>query len=174
MNGNPSHRRLFRLGLFAAMMLTAFSVKADPIPDGGGDLLEYTFFVPVTLAILLEAICIRLMLSRWRRPRFLILWVMLMHLVTYPLFLVLLWLAYGKNPVFAAVFGEGTIIMVEGAIVYLICRFIASAQSPLPVPSINKSLFVSLIGNICSAVAFPLLAGAYGRILYTLMSRGEE
>jgi len=55
--------------------------------------------------------------------------------------------------------------MVEGGLISLMCRYISSRQSSLPVPSISRSLFASLVGNICSAVAFPLLLRLFGLIL---------
>ena len=120
--------------------------------------------VPIVLAILLEAICILLMLRRWRRPPLFILWLMVMHLLTYPLFLGLLWLSYGLHPALGVTMGEGLIVLIEGGLIYLMCRFLSSRKSELPVPSISRSLFASLIGNICSAVAFPLLMMLYGWI----------
>jgi hypothetical protein len=58
--------------------------------------------------------------------------------------------------------------------VILMCRFISSRQSSLPVPSISQSLFASLIGNICSAAAFPLLLRLFGLILSAVMPSDSD
>jgi hypothetical protein len=113
--------------------------------------------IPIVLAILVEAICIRVLLWRWRRPALFILWLVGMHLLTYPLFLWVLWLSWGLHPALGVAMGEGAIVLIEGGLVYLICRFLSSAKSGLPAPSISRSLFASLIGNICSEAAFPLM-----------------
>jgi hypothetical protein len=56
------------------------------------------------------------------------------------------------------------VVLVEGALIYLICRFIPSAESDRAKPSIVKCLLASLIGNIVSAVSFPALLSIYDRI----------
>lgn len=168
MNGLNRHRFVRSFGFMFVLLFSALSLKADPISPGE-EPLALTVFVPITLAILLEVICISLILRRSRHPRFFILWILGMHLLTYPLFLGLLWLLYGTQPALAMTLGEAAIVLIEGSLIYLMCRFISSRQSPLPVPSISKSLFASLIGNICSAATFPLIAAVYGRILYSLM-----
>jgi hypothetical protein len=105
------------------------------------------------------------MLRRWRRPPVFILWLMIMHLITYPLFLGLLWLSYGLHPALGVTLAEGLIVLIEGGLIWIICRFLSSTKLELPVPSITRSLFASLIGNICSAAAFPLLLMLYARIV---------
>jgi hypothetical protein len=164
MNGLHTYRFIRSIAIVAVLLLSVISLKADPISPGE-DALSFIVFIPVALAILLEAICIWLMLRHSRIPRFFILWLLAMHLVTYPLFLGFLWLLYGTRPVFAVTLGEAAIVMVEGSLIYVMCRYIPSRLSSLPVPSISKSLFASLVGNICSAVAFPLLSQLFGLIL---------
>ena len=44
-----------------------------------------------------------------------------MHLVTYPIFLGLLWLSSGKPPVLSVGVGEGLIMLIEGGLIYLMC-----------------------------------------------------
>jgi hypothetical protein len=85
-----------------------------------------------------------------------------MHLVTYPLFLALVWLGINWQPALAVAAGEGAIVVIEGSLVYLICRYAPSAKAPQPSPSIFKSLLASLAGNACSAAAFPLLVRIVG------------
>jgi hypothetical protein len=163
MNGIRQRSRLSHFGFVAVLLLSALSLKADPIEPGEGP-FEFLTLCPIVIAIFFEAICVWLILWRWRKPRLLILWLMGMHLFTYPLFLGLLWLCYGMHPVVAGALCEGVIVLVEGGLIYLICRFLSSRKSPLPVPSLGKSLFASLIGNICSAATFPLLLALWAVI----------
>jgi len=81
---------------------------------------------------------------------------------TYPLFLSLVWLAISLQPTLAVATGEGAIVVIEGALIYLICRYAPSAKAGQPAPSIFKSIFASLVGNACSVAAFPLLVMAVG------------
>lgn len=168
MNGSLRSGSLRRMGFVAVFMLSVASLKANPAAPGE-EPLAFTMFIPITLAILLEAICVSLILRRSRTPPVFILWLMGMHVVTYPLFLALLWLAYGMYPPVAMTLNEAAIVLVEGGLIYLMCRFVSSRVSPLPVPSIARSLFASLIGNICSAAAFPLLLWLFGLILSAVM-----
>jgi hypothetical protein len=156
-----------RYGFVAALLLSTISLKADPIEVGESPPSLGTL-IPITLAILIEAVCILSILRRSRRPRLLIFWLLGMHALTYPLFLGWLWFSYGLHPVLAVAIGEGAIVLIEGSLIYLICRFLSFDKSELPSPSISKSLFASLIGNICSAVAFPLLMMLYGHIFNTI------
>ena len=75
-----------------------------------------------------------------------------------------LWLEQNMRPAFAVGIGEGLVVVVEGILIYLMCRFIPSAKSGLASPSIFKCLLASLIGNILSASAFPMLLAIYDRI----------
>jgi hypothetical protein len=168
MNGLNRHRVIRLFGFMLALLFSAMSVKANPISPGE-EPLAFVVCIPITLAILLEAICVWLLLRRWRKPPLFILWLVGMHLLTYPLSLGLLWLLYGSQPVFAVMLGEATIVLVEGGLIYLLCRFISSRQSLLPVPTISRSLFASLIGNICSAATYPLLLWLFGLILSAVM-----
>ena len=163
MNGSLQSGILRRMGFVVVLMLSIVSLKANPISDDEGP-LALIVFIPITLAILLEAICVSLILLRSRTPRLFILWLMGMHLLTYPAFLGLLWLSIGLHPALAVAMGEGLIVLTEGGLIYLLCRFAPSAKPGLPLPSASKSLFASLIGNICSAVVFPLLMILYGLI----------
>jgi len=90
--------------------------------------------------------------------------------LTYPLFLGLLWLSYGTHPAFAVAWSEGAIVLVEGGLVYLLCRFVSSAKSASPLPSVSRALFASLVGNICSAAAFPLMTMLTTWLAYTIES----
>jgi hypothetical protein len=151
-----------RLGFLALIFLSVFSASADPIelPEKP---ITSEITILISLAIFLEAVCILLILRRSQKPRFFILWLIGIHLFTYPAFLGFLWLEQNMRPAFAAGIGEGLVMLVEGILIYLICRFIPSAKSDLTAPSIIKCLLASLIGNIISAAAFPVLIAIHDR-----------
>ena len=151
-----------RLGFLALIFLSVFSASADPIelPEKP---ITSEITILISLAIFLEAVCILLILRRSQKPRFFILWLIGIHLFTYPAFLGFLWLEQNMRPAFAAGIGEGLVMLVEGILIYLICRFIPSAKSDLTAPSIIKCLLASLIGNILSAAAFPVLIAIHDR-----------
>jgi len=173
MNGIIRNGGFRRLGFAVFLLLSAVSLKADPISVGEGP-PQLGVVVPIVLAILLEAICVLLMLRRWRKPAVFILWLMGIHVLTYPLFLGLLWLSYGLHPALGVTLAEGLIVLIEGGLIWLICRFLSSTKSELPVPSIARSLFASLIGNICSAAAFPLLLMLYAKIVYSVVGSSMD
>jgi 1,4-dihydroxy-2-naphthoate octaprenyltransferase len=155
-----------RLGFLATIFLPVVSASADPIELPEKPLTpEITFLI--SFAILLEVVCILLMLWRSQKPRFFILWLIGMHLLTYPAFLGFLWLTQNMRPAFAAGIGEGLVVVFEGILIYLICRFIPSAKPDLATPSIIKCLLASLIGNVLSASAFPVLMAIYDRFAST-------
>lgn len=158
-NFNPCIRQL---GITAALMLPVVSALGDPIELPEKPITPEISFV-ISIAILLEVICIWLMLRRSRTPRFFILWLAGMHLATYPLFLGLLWQLQGMRPATAVAIGEGTVMIVEGLLIYLICRFVPSKKSTAAAPSALKCLFASFAGNLVSAVAFPILIAFYDR-----------
>ncbi len=112
-------------------------------------------------AIFLEAVCLLLLLRRFHKPRFFILWILGLHLITYPTFLGLLWLFQNLRPAFAVLLGEGSIVIIEGILVFLICHFIGSPKSGASRPSLLRCLLASLAGNFVSAAAFPALLALY-------------
>ena len=152
---------LLRRGTLVALMLTVASARANPI-----ELPEKSIVPEVSLtigfAILLEVICIWWMLRRFRRPRFFVVWLLGMHLFTYPGFLGFLWLSHDVRPAFAVVLGEGLVVVVEGALIYLMCRFMPAAKPGLTTPSMVRCWLASFVGNACSAAAFPLLCRIFG------------
>jgi len=163
MSGVNQHGNFGRLVLIAMLLFPAVPLLADPIADIREEsLLQPKTIISVTAAILVEAGCVLGLLRRWRTPRLFVLWIMGMHLVTYPLFLALVWLGINLQPALAVAIAEAAITVVEGSLIYLICRYAPSAKAAQPVPSIFKSLFASLAGNACSAAAFPLLVMAVG------------
>jgi len=147
-------------GILAATILSASSVRANPI-ELPQKPLTLEISCTIAAAILLEVICICLILRRSGRPRFFILWLAGMHLFTYPSFLGLLWMLQDMRPAFAAAIGEGVVVLIEGVLIYLICRFMAPIKAELRPPSIAKCWLASFIGNVCSAVAFPIFLVIY-------------
>ena len=141
------------------MFLCVFSAQANPIELPEKPVTpEITFLIVVS--ILLEAICILFLLRRFRRPRFFVLWIFGLHLLTYPGFLSLLWLLQDMRPAVAVAFGEGLVVVGEGILIYLICSFVPAKQSH-PRPSLFRCWLVSLAGNACSLIAFPFLTKLY-------------
>jgi hypothetical protein len=172
MNSLTRNGGVCRIGFLAVLFFSIVSLKANPIAVEEEPVLRLATLIPLTLAILVEAICVRVLLRRWRRPTAFILLLMLMHVPTYPLFLGILWLSYSLHPALSVAIGEALIVLIEGGLIYLICRHLASAKSELPVPSLARSVFASLIGNIFSAATFPFLIMLYGLIGRSMVSLG--
>jgi len=160
-----AHTTLFCIrwiGFLAGMLLVTLSLQANPIsPPEKPVTTERALLVGT--AILLEAVCVWLVLRQSRKPRLFIVWVLGMHVLTFPAFLALLSFLHDARPAFAVVFSEGLVVIVEGVFIYLISRFVPLPKSDLPAPSVVKCWLASLIGNACSAVAFPVLLAAYDR-----------
>jgi len=154
---NPSYIR--RLGVLAAILLYSFSAQADPLELPEKSVTPEISFL-IGFSILLEAVCILLLLRRFRRPCLLILWILGLHLITYPAFLGFLWQFQDMRPAFAAALGEGLIVIIEGTLIYLICRYVPTKRN-LPVASLIRCWLVSLAGNACSLIAFPPLTNLY-------------
>jgi hypothetical protein len=76
-----------------------------------------------------------------------------------------LWLLQDVRPVMAVAGGEGLVVLIEGLLIYLICRFVPPAKPEMVAPSIAKCWLASLIGNVCSAVAFPILLVIYDHLV---------
>jgi len=159
-----------RIRRFGLLLATTFffnlSLQANPIELPQRPVTpEITMLT--TLAILLEALCVAFLLRRFRRPRFFILWVLGMHAVTFPAFLGLVWFLQEMRPALSVVLSESAVVIFEGAIICLICRFVLAAKSELPVPSLFRSCITSLVGNGCSVIAFPLLMSLYEFVFHT-------
>ena len=157
---------IWQLIVWAALLFFTFILRADPISVPEKPVtLEISFLI--VFAILLEALCILFLLRRFRKPRFLILWILGLHLVTYPVFIGLLWSFQNMRPAFAAALGESLIVIIEGTLIYLICRYVPAKQN-LPIASLIRCWLISLAGNACSLIAFPLLMNLYDFISQTL------
>jgi hypothetical protein len=151
---------IWRLVVFTTVFFWGDSVQADPISIPEKPLTpEITFLI--SFSILLEAVCILLLLRRFQKPRFFILWILGLHLITYPAFLGFLWLAQASRPALAMASGEGLIVLVEGFLICLICRFVPPAKPSLPMASPARCWLASLVGNACSLIAFPFLTSLY-------------
>src|ERR1039457_5167541 len=149
-----------RLACLAAAFLPIASASANPIELPEKSITPEISLV-IGIAILLEVICIWLVLRRARRPRFFVLWLAGMHLITYPAFLGVLWMLQDIRPALAVAVGEGLVVVVEGIIIYLICRYVVPAKPEIEAPSMAKCWLASLTGNVCSAGAFPILVALY-------------
>lgn len=152
---NASNLKLW-LGLAAATFSATFLLRANPVSLPEKPVTpEITFLI--TASILLEAICWGFLLRRFQKPRWFILWILGMHLLTFPAFLGLLWFLDTMRPAIAAAFGEGLVVLVEGYLVFLICCHVRPSGQSAPTPSLVRCWLISLAGNTCSAAAFSLL-----------------
>jgi len=150
---------LWRWGLFALVMLGSFSARANPIEIPEQPLTPEIAFL-ISFSIFLEAACISLLLRHFRKPRLFILWILALHLITYPGFLSLLWLLPDLRPALAVALGEALVVAVEGTLIYWICRRAPSRQK-LPRASLVVCWRASLVGNVCSLMAFPCLLNSF-------------
>ena len=163
---------LRRFVILAASLFCAFSAQANPIAAP----ISWTTEIPqIGIAIFFEAVCVMLILRRFRTPRLFILWIFGMHILTYPLFiflvlgiswlnhfLYLVWFLRGAlSGLSGLVIAEGLIIVLEGSLIYLMCRFMPSPAATFPVPSIRQCWVASLAGNICSIIASVFLAALF-------------
>ena len=154
---NPPCIRL--LGVLAVVFLCHFSAQADPIELPEKSVTpEITFLI--CLSIFLEAGCILFLLRRFQKPRLFVLWILGLHLITYPAFLGFLWQFQDMRSAFAVALGEGLVVMIEGTLIYLICRHVPAKQN-LPMASLIRCWLISLAGNACSLIVFPLLTNLY-------------
>ena len=174
MNGVIRHGGFRWLVILAALWFSAVSLRADPIVIGSGPVFQFGTIFNISVAILIEAFCIILLLRYWRTPRLFLVWLMGMHLLTYPVFLGLVWFSAGTRPGLAVGICEGIIVLIEGSLIYLLCRFAPSAKAAMPLPLMSKALLESLMGNICSAAAFPLLTLLNAWLAYAIGGSGME
>ena len=162
------------LGVLAVLLFSRLSLQANPIVVGGGYVFEFGTVFAISVAVLVEAACVVLLLRRSRTPRLFLLWLMGMHLLTYPFFLGWLWLSISIRPELAVAIGEGLIVLIEGSLIYYLCRFAPAAKAALPQPSVGRTLLAALLGNFCSAVAFPLVALLNALIAHVIGQSGME
>ena len=151
--------------LVAITFLSGRTLWANPIavPETSAT-PEITFLV--IGSILIEVACVLFLLRRSRTPRFFVLWLIGMHLLTYPAFLGLLWLLQDMRPAFAVAVGEGLVVLIEGSLIYAICRSVPSTRPNTAAPSGAKCFLASFVGNACSAAAFPVLLAIHDRLVH--------
>jgi hypothetical protein len=164
MNKMKKQNPFRRVGIFIGLFLCAFSSLADPISIPEKPLTpEITFLI--SFSILLEATCILFLLRHFRKPHLFILWLLGLHLITYPAFLGFLWLFQDMRPALAVASGEGLVVVIEGTLIYWICRCVPTKQN-LPMASLLRCWMASLAGNACSLIAFPLLMALYQSVFH--------
>ena len=151
-----------RAGVVGAAFLATCAAWGNPISLPQKPVAPEIAFL-IGSAILLEVACVWLVLRRWGRPRYFVLWLIGMHVLTYPGFLGLLVALDDLRPVSAALIGESEVVLVEGAIIYLLCRLLRAPKSELSAPSALRCWLASLAGNICSVAAFPILSAVFDR-----------
>jgi hypothetical protein len=150
----PGHL-LRSLGFLAALLFFTPSLYAGTVIFPG-KVQNSVLAVYVGAALFLEAVCVAWLLRRFRLPRFFIPWVLGTHLVTFPVFLGVVWLLHTMFRYFTIALAEALVVWAEGWLVYQICRR-PSSLSQLPLPSLWDCWFVTLIANACSLLAFWLL-----------------
>jgi len=148
-----------KVGLLLLILFSAFPAIANPIPLPEKPVTGPLTF-SVTVAIFIEAICWVLCLRRFRRPRWFILWILGMHLITFPAFVGLLHFLDTLRPAVAVTLGELFVVIAEGFLVFLACNFLSRASQPASAPGLVRCWAISLISNACSMAAFPLLTSA--------------
>jgi hypothetical protein len=102
-----------KTGLLLIILFSALPALANPIPLPEKPVTGPLTFA-VTVAIFIEAICWVLCLRRFRKPRLFILWVLGMHLITFPAFVGLLHFFDTLRPAVAVALGE-TFVVIYGA-----------------------------------------------------------
>ena len=155
---------MLRFGLTVGTFLIPLSLRANPIALPERSVTPQITFL-LASAILLEVVCVCWLLRRSRKPRFFVLWLIGLNLVTYPAFVGFLRLFDNMRPALVVLIGEILVVLVEGGAIYLICRFIRPAKPELPPPSALKCWLASLVGNACSAAAFPVLLAVYDKLV---------
>ena len=149
------NRRLRSLGFLVALFGFTPSLYASTAIFPGrvqnGVLAVYT-----GIALVLEAACVAWLLRKYHRPRYFILWVLGTHVLTFPAFLVVVWLLQPLFQYFTIALAAGVVVLAEGKLVYRICRH-PDSLAHRPLPSQGDCWFVALIANACSLLAFWIL-----------------
>ena len=117
----------------------------------------------LVVALFLEAVCAAWLLRRVRHPRFFVLWILGTHLLTFPVFLVAVWLLQSIFHDFTIALAEGLVILGEGWLVFKLCRRAAFPVHLTP-PALGQCWYVALIANACSLLVFWLLLVPFTRV----------
>jgi hypothetical protein len=112
--------------------------------------------VYIAVAIFLESVCVAWLLRSFRHPRFFVAWILGTHLLTFPLFVGVVWLLQPMFRDFTVAFAEGLVVLAEGWLVGQICRRAPSPMYLAP-PPVRECWYAALIGNASSLLAFWLL-----------------
>jgi hypothetical protein len=163
MNTRKTVSSAAKVGILLGFLFSALPALANPIPLPEKPVTGPLTFA-VTAAIFIEAICWVLCLRRFRKPRLFILWILGMHLITFPAFVGLLHFLDTLRPAAAVVLGETFVVISEGFLVFLACNFLARASKDASPPGLMWCWVVSVISNACSMIAFPLLTAAGDRL----------
>ena len=156
--------QVHRFGFLAVVFLSAASAWANPVSMPGKN-VRPEIAVLICLSILLEVLCVWLALWRVRKPRLFILWLIGVHALTFPGFIGLLWFLQTLRPAYAVATGESVVVVAEGLLIFAICRSAGPKKPTLDEPTMARCLFASFVGNLCSAMAFPVLTTIYERFL---------
>ncbi len=149
------NHRLRSFGFLAVLFCFIPSLHASPVIFSG-KAQNSVVAVYVGIALFVEALCVAWLLRKFHRPRYFILWVLGTHLLTFPMFLGVIWLLQPWLQYFTIALAAGLVVLAEGKLIYQICRHPASLAH-LPLPSLGDCWFVALIGNACSLLAFWIL-----------------
>ncbi|HXC36633.1 MAG TPA: hypothetical protein VNV43_12210 [Candidatus Acidoferrales bacterium] len=138
---------------------------------------------PVAITVLLASATIFLILYNSRKPRLFILWIIGSHtLIFSALGLILISDVLYSLPVaesavqrdlqFDLMLGIclGFGILIEGGLLYLVCRLRSSSRTTLAAPSIFKSLFAALMGNAFSIGGFLIFSRLFDVVWQFLSS----
>jgi hypothetical protein len=136
---------------------------------------------PVAIAVLLASVTIFLILYNSRRPRLFILWIIGLHTLIFSA----LGLIFISGVLYSETVPEsaaqrdlqfdlmlgiclGFGILIEGALLYLVCRLRSSSRTTLAAPSIIRSLFAALMGNALAFGSFLFISGLFNIVLQFL------
>lgn len=163
MKTRKTHGRFIGICALAIVLLFALKAAGNPIELPEKSVTPERSFL-IAAAILVEVFCIWGILRRSQKPRFFPVWLVGMHLLTYPSFLGLLLLLQDIRPAFAIIIGECTVVLVEGGLIYLLCRLMRPAKPELPPAAATKCYLASFVGNVCSAGTFPVFVAIFDHL----------
>ena len=155
------NRCLRSFGFLAVWLCFNPSLHAGPVIFPG-KVENSVLAVYVGVAIFLEAACVAWLLRKFHRPPLFILWVLATHLLTFPVFLGVIWLLEPWFRYFTIALAAGVVVLAEGRLIYQICRR-PSSLAHLPLPSVGDCWFVALISNACSAAGLLAVVGPFYR-----------
>src|SRR6185312_15452890 len=127
MNMRKSFYSLVKIGLPLIVLFCALPAMANPVPIPLKPIARPLTFA-VSIAIFLEAICWYLCPRRFQKPRLFILWILAMHLITFPCFVILLNFLDTLRPSAAVPLGEGSVVLVEGFLVFIACNYLSAPR----------------------------------------------